>query len=146
MDKSKYSNHNCKKCSKNTLHRLVTATRGSYYVCVDCDREVKTRHRKKHWCRYLAQKANARKVPNSEIITETLVESIGYEQRLRCALTGECFDIESKWWKPSLDRIDSSKGYTSDNIRLVAWIVNHCRGELSDSEFIDMCKKVSSKN
>ena len=41
---------------------------------------------------------------------------------------------------------NKTNGYHSckiclENIRIVAWIVNHCKGELSDAEFIDMCKK-----
>lgn len=27
--------------------------------------------------------------------------------------------------------------------RLVSWISNHCRGDLTDNEFITMCKMIS---
>ncbi len=30
-----------------------------------------------------------------------------------------------RWLKPSIDRLDDSKGYSFDNIRLVTWDVNH---------------------
>lgn len=139
----------CKKCNASTKHRRIKDTRPgrkSYLACSICLENNSKRHRKKHWSRYLAQKANARKIPGSVKMTEQLIESIGYDQRLRCALTKVRFDIESKWYKPSLDRIDSNKGYTPDNVRLVAWIVNHCRGNLTDAEFIDMCKKVVEGN
>lgn len=137
----------CKKCATKTRHRKVNDRRAGkrpYYSCAVCLENNSRAYRKKHWCRYLAQKANARKVPGSIKLDEYMIESIGYDQKLRCALTNTRFDIESKWYRPSIDRIDSNKGYTLDNIRLVAWIVNHCRGDLTDAEFIDMCNKVSA--
>lgn len=136
----------CKKCNTKTRHRKVNDKRPgrkSYLACSICLENNSKKYRKRHWCRYLAQKANARKVPGSIKLNEHIIESIGYDQKYRCALTRVRFDIESKWYRPSIDRIDSNKGYTLDNIRLVAWIVNHCRGDLTDAEFTDMCIKVT---
>lgn len=48
----------------------------------------------------------------------------------KCSLTGITFDLVKddryriRLWAPSIDRIDSSKGYTADNIRLVVASVN----------------------
>lgn len=33
---------------------------------------------------------------------------------------------------PSIDRIDSNKGYTTDNVQVVAWIYNLMKGQLPD--------------
>ena|ERR1700677_1523498 len=44
-----------------------------------------------------------------------------------CQLTGLSFDLnrgKAKTNSPSIDRIDSNKGYTSDNIRIIHWILN----------------------
>jgi hypothetical protein len=138
----------CNKCNAKTKHRIVNDARPgkkSYPACSICLENNSKKHRKKHWYRYLAQKANARKRKGSIKLTEQIVLSIATTQKFKCALTNVTFNIESKWYKPSLDRIDSNKGYTKNNIRLVAWIVNHCRGDLTDNDFIDMCKKVARR-
>jgi hypothetical protein len=49
----------------------------------------------------------------------------------------------------SIDRIDSSKGYTKDNVRLICAIINSIRFNLGDDEFYEICNKVvnpSKKN
>lgn len=43
----------------------------------------------------------------------------------------------------SVDRIDSNKDYTQDNIQLVCSIVNIIKYNLSSEEFIKICKKIS---
>ena len=46
----------------------------------------------------------------------------------------------------SIDRIDSSKYYTIDNIQLVCVIVNHMKWDMEQKDFIEMCKIISEKN
>jgi len=64
-----------------------------------------------------------------------------------CEITGIPFDFEphkiysKNPYSPSIDRIDSSKGYTKQNVRIVLWQVNLMRGEISDEEIIVICKK-----
>lgn len=43
----------------------------------------------------------------------------------------------------SIDRKDSYKGYTLDNIQLVDKRINMMKGSLSDEEFVDLCVKVA---
>lgn len=45
----------------------------------------------------------------------------------------------------SVDRIDSSKGYTKDNIQLICGMVNIIKYKLPQEKFIELCKKISKK-
>lgn len=73
-----------------------------------------------------------------------MLKDIYQYQEYKCALTGVPLDVSSKWWKPSLDRIDNNLGYFKGNIRIIAWIVNHSKLDLNDNEFINMCNRVAS--
>jgi hypothetical protein len=76
-----------------------------------------------------------------------LMERQGHQ----CALSGVpiAFDLATSGISPgttaSLDRIDSSKGYTQDNIQWVHKDVNWIKGRLSQEEFIRLCRLVALK-
>jgi hypothetical protein len=44
--------------------------------------------------------------------------------------------------KPSLDRVDSSGGYTKDNVKLVTQRVNYAKSDMTQEEFVAMCAAV----
>lgn len=44
--------------------------------------------------------------------------------------------------KASVDRIDPSKGYTIDNVRLVCYWVNVAKSEWSDAVLLDWCQAI----
>ena len=48
---------------------------------------------------------------------------------------------EKNPFKPSLDRIDNSKGYTSDNIKVVWQIENYCKNTYTENDVIEFCKR-----
>lgn len=71
------------------------------------------------------------------------------KQNKLCALTGEPlkFGITVKNHRAglttaSLDRIDSNKGYTLDNIQWVHKTVNLLKMQLAEKDFIEWCQKV----
>jgi hypothetical protein len=66
------------------------------------------------------------------------------EQNKKCALSGiEIFlHKSSKKITASVDRINSNKGYTKDNIQIVHKDVNRAKSNLSDEEFFTLCKNV----
>lgn len=68
------------------------------------------------------------------------------EQNKRCALSGEelSFDIQNQ--TASVDRIDSNKGYTKDNIQIIHKYLNTMKWDLTQEEFIEWCGKVWSFN
>lgn len=63
-----------------------------------------------------------------------------------CALTGIRFDLKLKQYKlanpfrPSVDRIDPSRGYEPDNIRLVCVVVNYALNEFGESILRTLCQ------
>lgn len=67
------------------------------------------------------------------------------KQKRKCALSG--INLQFGYdgtGNASLDRIDSSKGYVNGNIQWVDKRVNKMKMEFNQSEFIDMCKKISA--
>lgn len=75
------------------------------------------------------------------------------KQDRKCALTGVDL-IFGQTWKDcnkgrstaSLDRIDSNKDYTIDNIQWVHKDINIMKMDLKNEDFIEWCKKVSMHN
>ncbi|MCB1713213.1 MAG: hypothetical protein KDH96_12300, partial [Candidatus Riesia sp.] len=67
-------------------------------------------------------------------------------QEKKCALTGVSINLENKGKNntASLDRIDSSKGYTLDNIQWIHKIVQKIKWDLSELELIKWCQKIVS--
>jgi len=133
----------CKKCNIKTSHRFVKNKTNGYYSCSVCLENNSKRYRKQHWLKYLAQKANSRKKDGSEILSEEILTKIYEKQNKCCALSGMAFDMSEELYRPSLDRIDSNKPYTTDNIQLVLFIVNKMKRELKESEFMSICYNIS---
>jgi hypothetical protein len=71
------------------------------------------------------------------------------KQNKKCAISGLDISVGdgrdySDTRTASLDRIDSSKGYTIDNIQWIHKKINRMKMDLSDQEFINMCKIISN--
>jgi len=63
----------------------------------------------------------------------------------RCALSGIVMRKPKRQndpFGPSVDRICSDGGYTPDNCQLVALAVNQAKNNMSESEFLEMCRAV----
>lgn len=72
------------------------------------------------------------------------------KQNRKCALSGLFLTLNTKanshTGTASLDRIDSSKGYTIDNVQWVHKDINIMKSDHSDKEFINYCKLVANHN
>lgn len=70
------------------------------------------------------------------------------KQNRKCALSGVELQFQSKWdasdGTASLDRIDSSKGYTPDNVQWVDKDINYMKQEYNQDYFISCCKAVAN--
>lgn len=72
-------------------------------------------------------------------------------QQGKCALSGQTLTFQGNKRKTqagtaSLDRIDSSKGYLHGNIQWVHKRINVMKSNLSDQDFILLCKLVANHN
>jgi len=68
------------------------------------------------------------------------------EQNRKCALSGVELVFrkgKNRTQTASLDRIDSKKQYTKDNIQWVHKVINIMKGNLDEQEFIVYCKKIA---
>jgi len=78
-------------------------------------------------------------------ISTPLMHEIWNKQGGKCARTGvEMGRIGDKWTSPSIDRIDSSRGYEKDNVQWVCWRYNDAKSNMSDDQFIAMCLAVAA--
>lgn len=89
--------------------------------------------------RFVCWKKRARQ---REIPFEITLEHL-QSMPLVCHYTGHKLVLESNQWNTiSLDRLDSSKGYTSSNVVYCCSFVNLMKHTLSYDEFIRSCKAV----
>lgn len=69
-----------------------------------------------------------------------------------CDVTGIYFDFESPTetvknpYAPSIDRKDSTKGYTKENTQIVIWQYNLMKGEISEKELLQICQIIVERN
>ncbi|HRP26364.1 hypothetical protein [Thauera sp.] len=69
----------------------------------------------------------------------------------RCALSGLLFDLKREGGKrnpfrPSIDRIDSSRGYVRGNVRVVLAAVNNALSDYGDDVYLEICRAVARRN
>lgn len=62
-----------------------------------------------------------------------------------CEVTGISFAMKGSRhpFMPSIDRIDSSKGYTPENSRVVLWMINAAKNDLAEDDFLSALRQVA---
>jgi hypothetical protein len=107
---------------------------------------VKLRAQRLHGNAQKRAKANGWPIPDfgSPWIEEKIAAGV-------CEVTGILFDLTSQTsdtvhaknpWVPSIDRIDSSKPYTKDNVQLVVYMYNVCKSEFAHKDVVKFCRAV----
>jgi hypothetical protein len=87
--------------------------------------------------------ASARKHTKNTIDFDAeFIYNLFHAQNGVCKIT----NIDLDWETASLDRIDSSKGYTKDNVQWVHRVVNKMKLNMRDDEFISWCKLIAENN
>ncbi len=91
--------------------------------------------------RFGAKKRNL----NFDVTVEEIYE-LFEKQQGKCALSGVdiVLSLNYKFKTASLDRIDSSKGYTLSNIQWIHKNLNEMKSDYSQEEFIDWARKIAA--
>lgn len=127
--------------------------------CVECEVEKEKSLTLRAYLQHLVEKSRDRvgymhKVyaGDYEINADFLLQ-LWREQNGRCAMTGLPLRWQkteeevraNKWGKflVSIDRIDSDLNYLRSNVRLTASAINFMQSNLTDTEFIFLCKCVA---
>jgi hypothetical protein len=98
-----------------------------------------------HWfSKYFLRKGRNREGD----ITIQQIYDLWIKQNKKCRLSGVDIDFirRDNGVSASIDRIDSSKEYTIDNVQLVHKDVNLMKNHFNQEYFICMCKMISSAN
>lgn len=77
-------------------------------------------------------------------ITIEFIDDLFKKQNKKCALSGVEISLSRTSQTASLDRIDSSKGYTEENVQWVHKQVNTMKMGYDQDEFIEFCRKIAA--
>ena len=79
-------------------------------------------------------------------LTDDYLYQLFHSQQGKCRYLGIDLKVEKKHLASlSLDKIDPQKGYTKGNVQWVCWAVNRAKGEMSEDEFLKMCRIITEK-
>lgn len=91
---------------------------------------------------------NSRRIEGDSNLTMSFLLALYDKQEGKCAITGRKLSmgrVASKGYEPdllSVDRIDSTKGYTRDNVQFVTWQANVAKNRHTQKELLEFCRAV----
>lgn len=132
-------------CSVHGLHsqwRVLLKTKS--VKCKLCASEDQKQSRSKYPIKHLLKDAKYHAKQRNrkfDICEQDIINQLA-KQNNKCAISGLSFSE----YKISLDRIDSTKDYTPDNIQLVTIQVNRMKSDFVQEDFINTCKAIALFN
>lgn len=151
--KNQVTSHECKECM-TIIQRNQNSTLKNGMLCIKCHtrkRLEKTGGRPHNYTgndfftgsSFAGWKSSAKRRGRLWSVTKKELAEKYIQQNGICALSGITMENFSKSkYRPSIDRIDSSKDYSIDNVQFVCSIVNVMKNKFPESIFIDMCEKI----
>ena len=154
----------CSKCqitkTLTEFNKTKTNKDGLSYLCTDCNRETSKVYRQRNAKRYYENQKAKRSEEGVFIsqtfynlktrstkkgleisVTRDFILKLLQASKYKCSITGVDMNLEThprkkaNPFKASLDRKDSTKGYTEDNVQWVCWAVNQMKSDRTDKEF-----------
>ncbi len=96
-------------------------------------------------------RSRAKRLGHDFNISGNYIWKLYLKQNRKCALSGLDIGFPTTWGDKSktnitasLDRIDSSGGYTKGNVQWVHKKINTMKMHMTDIEFVNLCKKVAN--
>ena len=137
---------------KAKLNKKLTtfrATEQESAVKVKVDTVIVEETRRKFLVENL-RRARNRKSPHAVLITVDDLLGIGNKQNWKCAITGDQLEFVrggnfnnngSNALSCSIDRIDTTRPYTVDNVQLVTWQSNSAKSGMTEQELTQWIKR-----
>lgn len=131
-------------CKHHGFHKEWRYFEPSNVQCKLCANDRAKSNRTKRPLDALLRDAKSRKNKLEECnLTVEFLKELLIKQLNKCALSGIEFSTEIK---PSLDRVDSNKGYIIGNVQLVTFMCNRMKSDFLQKDFIDMCRQITNYN
>lgn len=138
---TKRGEYKCQYCGQTDSKEFYN----SHITCKQCHIKRQEESKKDNIYRFIYKKAKSGYSQRPYIpefnVTEKDIEDIWNKQNQLDYYTG--LNINDPL-KMSLDRVDSSKGYTKDNICITTVDINVAKSDLSKENFIKLCKQVAN--
>ncbi len=120
------------------------------YYSLSTDKKVLYQENVRRWQhtnifrnRFLQARSRAAKRNIEFSITVETLETLYQKQNGKCFFSGMALGLtQDRKYVLSVDRLNSSMGYTPDNVVLVCAAINTMKSDLSVDEFIDIVKNV----
>jgi len=141
-------------CVQCRAHRQMADPRG--LLCRTCHLARRLHLRQAHprsltqWIQEAVNLARYRSKTPSDLTAAALVDR-WYAQGGRCFYSGQLltppqYGRKRDPYSASLDRLDSTGGYTLGNVVWAAWICNVGKGVLSVAEYLALCAQVAQRH
>ncbi len=146
----------CSKCGKEQSYLRKTYAISSFdenKLCKSCSNKMPENNSHKGWVMGVLRKSFVGKyIINAKIrnidwdVSHEYLANLLLKQDMKCKLTGwdiSALNVSNN--TASLDRINSKLGYVEGNVQWVHKMVNMCKQNYSQEEFINMCKAINQK-
>lgn len=148
------------KCGKESNVDAYTLTVGRSRSCITCFNSDNGGSNNSSWKGYEEIPASwitrfrnyAKKKGNVFEIQPEDIWELFEKQNKKCALSGVEIsfvnqkDYRAASYTASIDRVDSSKGYTKSNIQLVHKDINTMKNAFNQAYFIEFCRAVANRS
>lgn len=134
-------------CGKTSKVKTYYLTKGYSTKCVYCAKHTKRYYSEElpevTWKR-VRRSAAKRNIPLK--VTRQEAYSLFLQQNKKCKLTGLDLRLPThggdEAWTASLDRIDSEKPYTINNVQWIHKDVNRIKNIFDEPYFLSLCRKI----
>lgn len=147
--------HLCKYCSETSPWKFKGSRKNICRICFNKQEANRSRSKYKkikidrnvHSLVYTKLKSaelRCFKIGREFNISIEYIDKLLEKQDNKCIYSGINFDNKSKLYTVSIDRINSAKGYTQENIQLVCNCINTMKMDLKEDVFLYLIRKIYS--
>jgi hypothetical protein len=144
------------KCGTEKFVLASTLRRGKSTCCINCANAKHYKGVGNISSTFFSRILEGARVRNIQVsITIDYILDLLQKQKYKCALSGIPLIMSKTFSKDrtdkessttaSLDRIDSSKGYTPENVQWIHKDINKMKNKFDQNYFIEICKKISHR-